>query len=54
MLISNAALGFEPILEMVPVLGASRQKQLVSESGDIGIRGGGFASRPVACRLNRR
>jgi hypothetical protein len=51
--ISNAAFGFEPILEIVPVLGASRQKQLVSESGDIGIRGGGLASTPVACRLNR-
>jgi hypothetical protein len=35
--ISNAAFGFEPVLEIVPVLGASRQEQLVCEVGDIGI-----------------
>jgi hypothetical protein len=51
--ISNAALGFEPVLEVVPVLGASRQEQLVCEAGDIGIRDRGVANRSVASRFNR-
>lgn len=51
--ISNAALGFEPVLEVVPVLGASRQEQLVCEACDIGIRNRGLANRSVASRFNR-
>jgi hypothetical protein len=50
---SNAALGFEPVLEIVPVLGASRQEQLVCEAGDIGIRAREFANGSVASRFNR-
>jgi hypothetical protein len=51
--ISNAALGFEPVLEIVPVLGTPRQEQLVCEAGDIGIRDRGLANGSVASRFNR-
>jgi hypothetical protein len=51
--ISHAALGFEPVLEIVAVLGASRQEQLVCEAGDIGIRDRGLANGSVASRFNR-
>jgi hypothetical protein len=51
--ISNAALGFEPVLEIVPVPGASSQEQLVCEAGDIGIRDRGLANGSVTSRFKR-
>src|SRR4029450_14146640 len=51
--ISNAALGFEPVLEIVPVLGAPRPEQRVCEAGDIGIRARGLRNGGVARRLRR-